>query len=580
MKEFILEEQIENVINKNTKEHLMEVVSSYYNGNYRATIVVLYTTVIYDLLQKLVVLKEIYNDKGAEKILDDINNQQKANPKSPEWEGSLIERIYKETKMISAVEKEELLYLKNERNYAAHPIINIDEMNGQLELKIITKETAKDMIRKAFEIVFLKDAILAKNVIKDFLFDLNEFYARVKTDGLENFLNSKYFCRMTQERKNSLFKSLWKIVFLINDNDCNKNRESNYWGLIFLYNENKNHYKSLIKKDEEFYFNKLELETIESWSGKSSKDIDFYSIICFKNISRIIYFVKFLEYASDLYKILNDHAKNILEQSINHMFIRDDVVEKALYQTVDQSGDLFEEQVKIKSKAIFMAEDIEQHFEKIFNMIQNYKKNKTYNNWTDPNHYNVLDAGDLEEIFYQCEQRGCTEQFIKFLIDYCIGADTYIQAQQMFEYLKRYQVYFKEQHYILILTEMNNNSQYYNNNERNTFIKKMEEMYSNNFNGVLIKEKEEKYLYNRLYDVALNEDLNVKRILQLIEERTEYYSVLSMQLLISDLENCQNLDCLKNEKVSSYCNILKVLDNKNDPNYQEYCLKKFEGYFE
>ena len=114
----------------------------------------------------------------------------------------------------------------------------------------------------------------------------------------------------------------------------------------------------------------------------------------------------------------------------------------------------------------------------------------------------------------------------------------------------------------------------------NLYLKKMEEMYSNNFNGVLIKEKEEKYLYNRLYDVALNEDLNVKRILQLIEERTEYYSVLSMQLLISDLENCQNLDCLKNEKVSSYCNILKVLDNKNDPNYQEYCLKKFEGYFE
>lgn len=578
MKEFILEEQIEDVINKNTKDYLMEVVSSYNNGNYRATIVVLYTTVIYDLLQKLVVLKEIYNDKGAEKILDDINNQQKTNPKSPEWEGSLIERIYKETKMISAVEKEELLYLKSERNYAAHPIINIDEMNGQLELKIITKETAKDLIRKAFEIVFLKDAILAKNIIDDFLFDLNEFYERVKTDGLENFLNNKYFCRMTQERKDSLFKSLWKIVFLINDNECNKNRESNYWGLMFLYNENKNHYKSLIKKDEDLYFNKLELETIESWSGKSSKDIDFFSIICFKNRSRIIYFVKFLEYAFDLYKILNDHAKNILKQSINHMYIPDDVVEKALYQTVDQSEDLFKEQVKIKSNAVFMSEDIEHHFEKIFIMIQNYEKTKI--NWTDPNHYNVLDAEDLEQIFYQCEQRGCTEQFIKFLINYCIGADTYIQAQQIFEYLKRYQEYFKEQHYILILTKMNNNSQYYSNNVKSTFIKKIEEMYSNNFNGVLIKEKEEKYLYNRLYDVTSYKDFNVKRILQLIEERTEYYSVWSMKLLISGLEYYQNLDCLKNEKISSYCNILKVLDNKNDPNYEEYYLKKFEGYFE
>ena len=74
---------------------------------------------------------------------------------------------------------------------------------------------------------------------------------------------------------------------------------------MFLYNENKNHYKSLIKKDGDLYFNKLELETIESWSGKSSKDIDFLSIICFKNRSRIIYFVKFLEYAFDLYKTLN-----------------------------------------------------------------------------------------------------------------------------------------------------------------------------------------------------------------------------------------------------------------------------------
>lgn len=176
-----------------------------------------------------------------------------------------------------------------------------------------------------------------------------------------------------------------------------------------------------------------------------------------------------------------------------------------MYQTVDQSGELFKEQVKIKSKAIFMSEDIEQHFEKIFSMIQNYKKDKNYNYWTNPNHYNVLDEEDLEQIFYQCEQRGCTEQFIRFLIDYCIGANTYIQAQQMFEYLKRYQEYFKEQHYILILKEMNDNSQYYDNNEKGTFIKEVEQMYFNNFNVVLIKEKEEKFLYKNLYDVVKNE---------------------------------------------------------------------------
>lgn len=411
----------------------MEVVSSYNNGNYRAAVVVLYTTVIYDLLQKLVALKEVYNDEGAKKILDSIKKEQKSNSQRSEWENTLIEKIYSETKIISAVEKEELLYLKKERNYAAHPIINLDDINEQLELKIITKETAKDMIRKAFEIVFLKDAILAKNIFEDFLADLNEFYARVKIDGLEKYLNTKYFCRMTQERKDSLFRSMWKIVFLINNDDCNQNRASNYYGLFFLYNENKNHYRELIKNDEDYYFNKFEIETIESWSGISSKEIELYSIVNFNWMSRIIYFVNFLKYFPEIYKDLNDYAKNILEQSINHMYINDDILDKALYQTACQNKDLFKEQVKIKSNAVFMSQSIEQHFEMIFKMILNYEK--IQNDWIDSSHYNVLDAGDLEQIFYQSEQRGCTEQFIKFLIDYCIGANTYMQAQQMFDYL-------------------------------------------------------------------------------------------------------------------------------------------------
>ncbi len=235
MKEFILEEEIEKVNNENTKEYLREVISSYNNGSYRSAIVVLYTTVIYDLLQKLVVLRDIYNEDGAKDILNDIKKQQKANPKSPIWETNLIENVKKRTNLISAVEMEELLYLKAERNYAVHPIVNIDNenINKQLELKMITKETAKDLIRKAFEIVFLKDVIIAKKFIEDFCSNLAHFYDRVETDGLKDFLNNRYFRRMTQESKDQLFSSLWKLVFVINDTECNKNRESNYWGLVF-----------------------------------------------------------------------------------------------------------------------------------------------------------------------------------------------------------------------------------------------------------------------------------------------------------------------------------------------------------
>ena len=580
MAEFILEEQIENVINKKTKIYLKEVISSYNNGNYRAAVVVLYTTVIYDLLQKIVVLKEIYNDKGAEKIIKDIRNQQSTNPKSPEWEGSLIEDVYKETKLISAVEKEELLHLKNERNYAAHPIINIDDENEELELKQITKETARDLIRKAFEIVFLRDAILAKNIVKGVVSDLNEFYERVKTDGLENFLNIKYFRRMTQERKNDLFKSLWKFVFILSDNDCNKNRESNYWGLIFLYHENKSHYQNLIKKDENYYFNKLQLETVKSWSGKNGDDVDFFTIVSFKSISRIMYLIKFLEHAPEMYKVLNDFAKNILQQSINHMYIEDDVVEKSVYQAVNRNSDLFKEQVKLKSDTAFMSDDISQHFEMIFRMINNYTN--TARNWTEPNNYSILEESNLEVIFYQSEYRGCTEEFLTFLIKYCTGAEQYWQAPYLFSYLKKYKKYFKEEHYYMILARMNDNSQYYENNDKRTFLNEIEKMFADSFNVELAKEKEEKYLYNKLYsfDIKSN-DYSVEKILLLIEKRAEYYSVWSLRQLIFELlDYTQQIEFLKEQKVSFFSNILSVLGNKSDPNYSEYYVEKFNKYFE
>ena len=51
-----------------TREYFREVLSNYYNGNYRSAIVMLYSIAICDLLLKLQELKEIYNDKNATTI--------------------------------------------------------------------------------------------------------------------------------------------------------------------------------------------------------------------------------------------------------------------------------------------------------------------------------------------------------------------------------------------------------------------------------------------------------------------------------------------------------------------------------
>lgn len=578
MVEFILEEQVEKIVNKNTKEYVKEVLSSYNNGNYRAAVVVLYTTIIYDLLQKMVVLKEIYNDKGAEKILNEIKTHQDANPKSPEWESNLIENILKETKMITAVEKEELLHIKNERNYAAHPIINISAENETLQLKCITKETAMDLIRKAFEIVFLRDAILAKKIVDDIVFDLNDFYNRVGTDGLKSFLYEKYFRRMTQERKNELFKSLWKFVFILSDDDCNKNRESNYYGLKYLYNEDKNNYLELIKRDESFYFDKLELETIESWSEKHNIDINFASIYIFKRQSRIMCFIRFIEQSLALYKIMNDYSKNILVQSINHMFTDTDVVENKLYEFPNKDKDMFEEQVKLKSEALFLSTNISQHFKMTNRMRNNYMN--TSHNWTEPHNYCILDSNNLDTIFQQAYDRGCTNEFITFLISYFKGACQFSQTNDLFDLLIKYKKHFKEEHFYLILAGMNDNSQYYDNRDKNVYLNKLEKLFMEVCGSELFKSKEEKYLYKNLFNIDYAASCDADKVMELIEKRALNYSTWSLSQIIFDLlNNCKDMGVLKGKTPSSYPNITRVLNNKEDPNFKEYFIKQFAKYF-
>lgn len=488
-----------------------------------------------------------------------------------------MQQILKELyQQLSVAEMEELLYLKTEKNYAAHPLVNINNKNTnkQLELEMIAEEKAKDLIRKAFEIVFLKDAIIAKKFIEDFCSNLAHFYDKVETDGLKYFLKNKYFCRMTQESKDQLFSSLWKLVFVANDTECNKNRESNYWGLVFLYDENREHYRNLIKNNENHYSNKLELETIE-WSKENSNDGKEECIISFKKTSRIIHLIRFLEYFPEIYKELNDIARGNLQESINHMYIKANIIQEPLY-LIKEPECLVKEQIKIKATTLFLSKDVNEHFEMIFKMINNYRQ--IAHNRTTVYHYDVLDTKDLEVIFLECEYQGCVEEFIKFLIDYCTGAETYSSAERLFKYILNYKKYLKKEHYYMTLAKMECNSQFSENRDRSIFRNEMEKMFLESFNENLIREEQEKVLYYKLYDFSIrihNKQYNLKKILSLINERAEYYTAWYLDLLTDSLfNNSQDTKFFEEEDPLQYNNILKVLSTFN-ANYDV----KFKNHF-
>lgn len=79
----------ENIYFSQIRNYFKEIISSYDNENYRSAMVMLYSTIICDLLLKLKELSDVYNDSTAESLLNEINKERiRAGDSS--WEHKLV----------------------------------------------------------------------------------------------------------------------------------------------------------------------------------------------------------------------------------------------------------------------------------------------------------------------------------------------------------------------------------------------------------------------------------------------------------------------------------------------------------
>ena len=126
-----MEDKIEKVITEEisrevTKKYLLEVVDNIKEGYYRSAIVVLYTTMLYDILKQLEILRDFYANSNADAIITKVEKQKNNNPKSPSWEGVLIEEL-KNRGFITNIEFLDLEEIQRFRNYGAHPIVEMEK---------------------------------------------------------------------------------------------------------------------------------------------------------------------------------------------------------------------------------------------------------------------------------------------------------------------------------------------------------------------------------------------------------------------------------------------------------------------
>lgn len=211
----------EDIYHQKTKEYFREVLSSYEHGNYRSAVVMLYTVVICDLVFKLNDLKDLHNDEKAEKILADLDVEKEENPVSPAWESELIEKAFKEAKLLENDVYTHITTLKKYRNLSGHPVLNSLDILYRPNM-----EMTRSLIINILEGLLNKHPLLTKNVFVPFMVEIervrNDFPSR---ERLETYLDSKFLVHFNSELVEYIFKHLWKLVFKNNDEREKKNRD-------------------------------------------------------------------------------------------------------------------------------------------------------------------------------------------------------------------------------------------------------------------------------------------------------------------------------------------------------------------
>ena len=290
MHEFSLERISEQIHYGKTKDYFQEVLSSYNNGNYRSSVVMLWSVAICDIIYKLQNLIDLYDDAAAKEILREVTAIQNEDYKSSAWEIKLLDEIHDKTYLLDSSEYENLRYLQKQRHLSAHPVLN-----SERELHSPNKETVRSLLRNTLEGLLIKPPFYTQRIMKELLEDLADS-SDVLNDRkkVKKYIESRYLSRTTPSVEINIFRSLWKLVFKLDNEECEKNRKINLHALEVLSNRN-----------------------IALIPNEVQGDNDYYSNIASTG-TPLSYLVFYLSNNHQIYPLLSDDARLKVDHCINN----------------------------------------------------------------------------------------------------------------------------------------------------------------------------------------------------------------------------------------------------------------------
>lgn len=288
MSYFSIDESIENIKNRYTRELFKEVHSSYAMGNYRSATVMLWSVVVTDLVYKLNELDSIYSDPKALQILNDIRKEQLENPKSSKWESEIVDKFHKEINFFENFEVANLEHLQKMRHVSAHPVITSTDL-----LHSPTKETVFSLIRNALESVLTKEALFSSKIIEVILKDLNNIKdTLVDYEERDRYFSHKYLSKMPNAVLLKFLKTLWKFIFRIDNPETIINTEINLDILNTIISKKKQIFIEFLTNEKGFISDiKLEdtlKESLLNFLVKNRWCFEYFSENSIQTISKLL----------------------------------------------------------------------------------------------------------------------------------------------------------------------------------------------------------------------------------------------------------------------------------------------------
>ena len=434
--EFDIERQIENIPIENTKKQFTAVFQLYAIGNYRACVVMLWSCIVCDLLNKLNLSVVLHEDTIAKSILEDVDRNRTGDNFRVDWEITFVEELKKRTKFFSDIAYKQIREIQQHRHWCAHPTFN-----DNYDLYEPSKDLCRDHMLLALQNVLLRPSFMTKQLTELVLTSLSyirEYNYDETTVG--RFLEEKYLKNIPEDLRNKLFRDMWHIVFATEeDGDATRNRTLGMWVIKYLLNKDSSLLSLL--DSENVYYSKISYKT----------DV-------------LETFLSFISFFPTIWSKLTDSCKTLLKSEI-------------------QKHDV------LNFLGVCLDDNLQIHFER----LQTEPFYLDDGSFGGQRRYAGLKKSHIDVMFkITQENSGARNALCRFLIKMHTSSVSYDIADITFEQVvSPYLLEFSKENIEFLLDEINNNSQCRDRRENKSALREIQQVCLKNN----IEIKPERYPY-------------------------------------------------------------------------------------